>query len=577
MAQEIHYEIFRRVGSKGGWTLHDVMANRETALEVASELMAREKATGVKVVKETYSTDTGDYLSLKIFEDGHTRMKTEAAAEDMPHALPCFKPDDLYSYHARATIARLLSEFLARQKWTVTELIHRADALEKLEATGTLYQHAIQKVAVAQASSTSMPVQQIIKSLNELATKAIHRVYRDTRQKLFPKVAGGAFGKAAEKLASHADGAYLLNGAIAQHLADAKGWDEKLRRLLALMDEAPAEGAGRTLLLSSVDAIVAEILSGSAALTELIGPEENLGHAILDLVRLFAGEEYDTSGKGLASLAEHFAKDDLPEARMAIANRILAEVKSVKRLSHDSMDEELRLLRRIANNLVLAQGKYLAHEDLIAAFMLRSRRLIAQESIGAYLDGAATPDERLERLLIVEENIIGHENKRNLGAFVVPVVTSAPFETHFVNGKTPPLARLKRLADLQHRVRRSAFHEIQRREIGDILDRIACQVEGQVKLLDSIALKSSTPVEMTVTILKLFTGGMLTEGKLSARARELVVSSLSRPGFLTGYVAHLAHAANGEKPDAETAMSELMQTLQKAGITPETGLRSIAA
>ena len=33
----------------------------------------------------------------------------------------------------------------------------------------------------------------------------------------------------------------------------------------------------------------------------------------------------------------------------------------------------------------------------------------------------------------------------------------------------------------------------------------------------------------------------------------------------------------GEKPDAETAMSELMQTLQKAGITPETGLRSIAA
>jgi len=576
MAQEVHYEIFRRLGAKGGWTLHDVMANRENALEAAAELMAREKATGVKVVKETYSTDTGDYLSLKIFEDGHTRMRTEAAAEDVPHALPCFKPDDLYSYHARTTIARLLSDFLARQKWTVTELIHRADALEKLEATGTLYQHAIQKVAVAQASSTSMPVQQIIKSLNELATKAIQRVYRDAKKNLFPNVASGAFGKAADKLARDADGAYLLNGAIARHLMDAKSWDEKLRRLLALMDEAPAEGAGRTLLLSSVDAMVAEILSGSAALTDLIGPEENLGHAILDLVRLFAGDDCETqAGKGLAALAQHFAKDDLPEARTAIANRILAEIKSVKRLSHDSMDEELRLLRRIANNLVLAQGKYLAHEDLIASFTLRSRRLIAQEAIGEHLDGAATPDDRLERLLIIEENIIGQENKRNLGAFVVPVVTSASFETHFINGKMPPLTKLKRLAELQHRVRRSAFQETQRREIAGLLDRIACQVEAQTKLLDAIAAKATTPAEMGITILKLFTGGMLTEGKLSAKARDLVVSSLSRPGFLTGYVAHLAH--DGQKPDAETAMGELMQTLQKAGITPETGLRSIAA
>ena len=58
--------------------------------------------------------------------------------------------------------------------------------LEKLEATGTLYQHAIQKIAVAQAASTTIGVQQIIKSLNELTTQAFHRVYRDQRKGLFP-------------------------------------------------------------------------------------------------------------------------------------------------------------------------------------------------------------------------------------------------------------------------------------------------------------------------------------------------------------------------------------------------------
>src|ERR1700760_4518118 len=176
MGRQVHYEIFRRVGAKGVWTLHEVKSGREDAIAIAQELMAEEKATGVKVVKETYNDDTGDFLSLKIFEDGHNQMKVDPKAEDAPHALPCFKPDDLYSYHARTTIARLLSDFLARNRITVTELLHRADMLEKLEATGTLYQHAIQKVAVAQAANTSVSVQSIVKSLNELATQAIQKV-----------------------------------------------------------------------------------------------------------------------------------------------------------------------------------------------------------------------------------------------------------------------------------------------------------------------------------------------------------------------------------------------------------------
>ena len=33
MGREIHYEIFRRVGARGGWTLHEVASSREVALE----------------------------------------------------------------------------------------------------------------------------------------------------------------------------------------------------------------------------------------------------------------------------------------------------------------------------------------------------------------------------------------------------------------------------------------------------------------------------------------------------------------------------------------------------------------
>src|SRR6185312_2138217 len=141
-----------------------------------------------------------DYLTLKIFEDGRNEMKDAAVKEEPPQALPCFKPDDLYSYHSRQTMARLFIDFLSRNKVTITELIHRADLLEKLEATGTVYQHAIQKIAVAQAANTSVPVQQIIKSLNELTTQAFNRVYRDQRAGKFPHPEPDQFAQLAEQL-----------------------------------------------------------------------------------------------------------------------------------------------------------------------------------------------------------------------------------------------------------------------------------------------------------------------------------------------------------------------------------------
>ena len=87
MGTQIHYELFKRVGAKGDCTMHDVLPSRERAIETAQELMKDEKATVVKVVKETYNDDTGDYLSLKIFEDGHNQVKVDPKAEDAPHAL----------------------------------------------------------------------------------------------------------------------------------------------------------------------------------------------------------------------------------------------------------------------------------------------------------------------------------------------------------------------------------------------------------------------------------------------------------------------------------------------------------
>jgi len=566
MGLEIHYEIFSRQGAKGGWRMLDVRDQRDAAIDYARQLMEDERATGVKVVKETYNDDTGDYLTLKIYEDGHNQFKSQPAEEDVPHAIPCFKPDDLYSYHARATISRLLADYLARHKITLTELSHRADALEKLEATGTVLQHAIQKVAVAQASSTTTPVQQIIKSLNELTEQAIHRVYRDHRKGYFPIAKD--FNALAAKLVGQADACYVLNGALALHLADAKGWDEKVMRLIALAEKAA--GQGERLLFTSIDMILAEILSGSAALRDLTGPKENFGQELAALVELFLGTDPGPHHAGLAALTKHFAADDLPEARTAIAQRLMAEFRSVKRLSPASLYEEFQVLRGIADRLVRGEGKYLGHEDLIAAFTLRSKRLVTHETLSQHLADAPTPDEKLARLLFVEENIIGAENRRRLATFILPILTGPHFDNYFQTSNLAALTRLKTLAGLQARVLRSQLQEKERQEMAAILDKTANDVEIRAKLFDSIRANMPGPVDRATMLLRLCTGGNLTEGKLATRARELVIAQLGKPGFLKGFAAR----ANG---NAESAVSELIATLGKAGISAETGLRSIAA
>jgi hypothetical protein len=571
MGRQVHFEVFRRAGAKGGWIMHEVVSERSRALTMAQELMTSEKATGVKVVKETYDDDTGDYLSLKIFEDGHTQMKTTPAQEDAPPSLPCFKPDDLYSYHARQTMMRLLGDFLSRNQITITELIHRADMLDKLEATGTLYQHAVQKIAVAQAASSATPVQQIVKTLNELTTQATQRVYRDQRKGLFPDPRSDQFAELATKLAGQGDAAYLFNGALARHLKDTKGWNEKVLALLEILALAPADGQPRALVLSSIDAILAEALSASTALHELIGQAENLAEALTRLVELFLGKmPAGASQGGLSALAARFAADELPEARTAIASRIVAEFKSAKRLRPDSLVEELTALRRLANRVVYGVGKFLSHEDLIAAFTLRSKRLVTQETLSTYIQDC-TPDERIERLLFVEENIIGIENKRQLASFITPVLNSAVFENYFQNPKVPIFQRLQRLVQLQGRVRRASFVDVQQQEISGKMDKLACDMASRAKLFESLEAKNQNHVLKATTVLKLMMGGVFTEGAMSARARDIILSCLATPGFLTGYF------ANQPGTDTEAAMSGLMADLGKAGITAETGLKSIAA
>ena len=576
---EVHFEIFRQQGRGGGWALVEAMEDRESAIKRAKLMIQEGQAGAVRVVKETYNSGTGDYMSLTVFEDGKVEVKKKnKKLDDVESPSPCFKPDDLYSYHARTTTARILADWLARQRLTITELLHSAAALEMLEATGTTYQHAIQRIAVAQANDSDFPVAQLVKQLNDLCTTAIHRVYKDEKRKLFPELKPGEFGAFATKVGSNPDGRYVLNGAITKYLGPVRQWDAKLQRMLSLMQEAPEEGLGRALLLSAIDTLIAEMLNGAAALADLLGHSADLGHALLKLVDLFLGQPVtmeEGGSQGVNDLARYFAKDELPESRMAIASRILSELRGMKRLCPSSIEDEFKMQRRLGNNLVKSQGKYLAHKDLIDAFTERSRRLVTHEPLYQFLEPAKAPDEKLERLLVVEENIVGAVNRRTLSTFMMPIITSNSFEDHICPG-APLTQRMRRIAEIQERVLRSNFQDVQKNQIAVALDTAAQRLETRSRFLASLEVKIVNPVERAQTLIRLCSAGIFTQGDLMMKARRLLMAAISKPGFLNGYISQLKR----ERPegiDKKEALSEWAAQLEGIGIPPEDALRALAA
>lgn len=552
MPDEVHYEIFCRQQTKSAWRLEAVCAKRDEAIKQASGLTARKRAAGAKVIKQTYDVKTSDFLSLKIYEAGAISLNLDPKSEDAPPARVCQTAEDFYTREARAVIGRLLREYLARQRLTAGELMHRADALKQFEATDAVFQHAVQRIAVVQSADCDTPVQDIIKRMNALIIESMNRVYRDAEQGRFVEVTADGFGELATSFCGMADGDYLFNGALARFLASAGSWDGKLARLIAVLDEAPSDDPGRTLLLTSVDALVEEVLNSAAALGELLGGRDNPSAALQALIALFLGTAQAGAQPGVTALAARFPAGELPRARRAVAQRILAELKSAKRLSPTSILDEIKALRRIATRLMAGVGPYLDPEDIAAAFTLRGHRIVAQQALTEVIEGAVDPDEKLERLFFVLDNIVGEENKRALGNYLMPFLSGGSFEGHFLAARPSATAMLKRLAQHQGRVLRSSFPADQREDLASLFDRLAVQVETRSGLFKSIEAKMRDPVDKVLFYLNLCRGS-LTEGRLVTRARKAAQRHIARPDFRALYATKLKRTNPSADPERELA------------------------
>ncbi|MCW5725578.1 MAG: hypothetical protein KIS81_11575 [Maricaulaceae bacterium] len=557
-AQNVHFEVFVKRHVKDAWAMAEARDSRDEALKLAAALLAGLPKGSVRVTKEAFDAELRVFRSVCIHEAGAERFIDEEKTGD--GSLPCLTPEDLGNPAARETIQRVLAEWLERKQAIPLELLHRPDLAEDLEGSGAELQHAVQKVAVASTQKGDSTVHAYVRQLSELVQKALDRAYEDGKKGRippFPKTA--QFSAVAGPILSAKGRREKLRAAMAARLGEEHGYAGKLAALLGFTDDLPAEAEARAFALEEIDAFIAEILAFEAGVRALAGPCADPGEEAERLTNVFDGSAQAAclAAAPLArKMAALVADGRAPHARTAIAHRLMEELRKPRRLRPSSVQGEVKLCRALAQKLVMAGGADLAPETLQAVFAQRSARLLHPEAVTEFLDGAATPDEELHRLLALEENLVGAQNKKKLAAYVRAAATAHKTESWFVRGPGKALERLARLGALQKRASRGHFPPEDAADLMRAFDALGVKLLSASRILEALANGPQPALDRAAALLRLAAGGALPHGECADDARRRALALVRGE---TGQ-------AEARAPEARARLEEIQALM--AGLTP---------
>jgi hypothetical protein len=537
-SDQVHYELFVRRKPGADWTLDLASESRSHAVDAAEERL-KAGVIAVRVTKETLDPETREFKTITILTKGDVSSgKVKKVREDVGPL--CITPQDLYTSHARERIARLLENWLLRQRATPFELLHRPDLVEKLEASGVDLQHAIQKVAIPEAQARGLTVHELIRTLQSLVERSIERVLKDGRQGKVPDLRKESFASLIQRIQSNPDHHYLLGLAIAGALSRASDWRDKVVVLLDLADAAPADPKCRALAIKVLEEPLTEILASDAGLSELLGQGLDLGDMLAAMARIAGAEAVEAliameprvaammpilSGPA-ARLANWLDGPHFEGARAAVARRVLRELNGPRRLKPSDAEAEIANLRALAMALTASAGRILTLDEVQSAFTNRSRMLVAGNFVEDLVGEDRTPRQEAEVLIRLVENVTGAANKREAARWLATTVGTLRFERDFRHGSDSPSTRLATLATLQRNIARSGLVPEDFEPIQAALGEIGGALEGEARVVAAITKAPAPPMQRLTLLMRLAAGEVAPMGPAADRARQEVMKML---------------------------------------------------
>ncbi len=539
----VHYEVFSRKTPSSAWTLQMASEDRQQAVTAADELLKQSHAA-VRVTKEILDPETGDYTSATILTKGVVEDKKPVRRTPESEAT-CTSPQDLYAASAREKIARLLDDWLRRQKITAFELLHRPDMAQRLDDSGNELQHAVQKIAIAEAQDSGRDLHELMRRWQGLAERAVNRLIQDGKKKLFPEL-GDDFAAIAERVKDHPEKAYVLGGVIAQAMKDDATATAKLRRLLGFAQAATAT-PGLGWALGVIEAPVVELFAQKTTISDILGEDAGFGAILAAMTAMAAGAEVEALSLRDAGVAKWLPPLDgllggyakligaraLPHLAMHLPRRLMADLKGPRRLRPDDPRAEIEILRALALCLT-AGGSDAQRDDIHEAFIERSRMLVSADFVDSLSRTAAGPCEEIETLIWLGENVIGGANKRQAARWLVSTLGALKLERVIRDPAKPAPQRLAWLALMQRRVIAAHFPEKDAEDVNAKLGQMGGQVADDVHLIANLTRASLPIMQKLQVLLNIAAGQSAPLGPVADAARAEVMKMMRNPELRQG-------------------------------------------
>ena len=543
---QVHFELFSRRTPQAGWALEMASETRETVMQNAEEMLKSGRAA-VRVTKEVFDQDSGEFSSVTVFEKGISaplkKLKLAPTTDTV-----CTSPHDLYTPIAREKIARLLEDWLNKQGVTPFELLHRPDLAERLEASGSELLHVVQKLSVPESHESGQDLHDLMRRWSALFDRACTRLIQDGRKKIFPALTPATCLAVVDKLHDQAERAYLFGGALSAVLADHRRPSVKLELLLTYADILAANLCGREWALQLVEMPVVEVFGSRASLNDVLGHETDLGDSMIVMTHIAAGREVALISKADARVARLMPPLDgvlggyhdliraghMPQLGFNISKRLMQELKGPRRLKPSDPEAEIETLRVLALCMTAAGRDETQRDDIKDAFIERSKKLVTADFVSSLLETSTDPANEADRLIWLCENMVGVSNKRQAARWLHQIVSAAKFERHMREGGQSAAQRLLALAQMQGRVLAASLIDQDGQEVSQKLGQIGALIATDVKLLAHILRGGSSSMQKLSMLLSFASGQSAPMGPLSEQAKAEVMRMLRDPDIRSG-------------------------------------------
>lgn len=535
----------------GRWTTDSVMEAQSEAVRLARKYLTAGTVQGARVIAERDLME-GMTAERVVFEELREASDNRPLTINrLDEAAWCETPDDLYGLPARMVVSRLLRSYLNRNTVVASELLYNFRVLSRLQNhDSNIYPAAVDRVATLQAADRDdLDIRTRRDALYALLDEVGRRARRAEGEKLLWKTGLDDLPKMARRARKAAfdpaEQQFLVRAAIGRDLSGQRSWLGKLDALLgAVSDDLPPD------LLAMLDEFIADCLSVSEVIQDILGERPNLAHALIGLIDLIEGRDGDANGgadrsEAASVLARLFAERRLPSSALVVLDRVCREVQGSNPLSRNDPQREHEAYEDLCRRVITRRGLTGEHRMAVAITRRYNHRLPEGGDTGwrkSIVGVAAMLADAARRLHYLAALTHAREAEPYQGLILDLIVDGIKLTRcvdDFADG-LPPAEKLATVTSLQRALMdgRGLPEPLVQRMFSHFDDMLLRYVE-QSRLIERLDQPDDTLRLRAERLVSFCGSGVLLEGKALAAARTRVLDHLRRPDFMAEFVRDL--------------------------------------